>query len=320
MNARWLVVVGIAGCGGSDPTETVPAETVVLTDENNYSYEAELTLTSTELMAGNVNTVDWSGITVDYRGRGLAPSEVDRVTIASMSMDAATLIDKIDRDELTQEDVADYREHLNTSGATSAPFDAFAVIEAPFHPETEFLEDDSQTWLVTLWSLNERDVYEILSSQLVVPRDDSPNTVLPWTNDVATLAVDADLSTAPAAVTVPGEDRYALNWATVELDVHGAPFDEYYADTLRIAHFDATDVAQIEAAFLQLDVAAAETWYADVWTLRSLGDLSAATTLDGAAFPGFSEDGTWIVSLECTDDACFSPAPKYLAVVAVDGA
>jgi hypothetical protein len=317
--AFFLAIGAAAGCnGGGDDTGGEPATTVVLTDENNYSYTAELTLASTDLQSRSDATVDWSAIDTDYRGRPLDPTDVDRLTLASINANADELIDKINNNELIQSDVDNFREYFNESGGTSAQFSEFTVLGDQFVPANEFVEDASVSWLLTLWKLNELDVYEILSSQIVVPTDASATTLVTFDNNSAILDFDADLSTAPVVTTVAGTPPYALNWATLSEDVHGTEFDDLYADTLRISHLDVPDVAAAEEVFLQLDIAADEMYVAESYGVRSIPDLSVAESFDGEPFPGFTADGIWILTFECTDLSCFSPAPMFVAVVVAE--
>jgi hypothetical protein len=53
----------------------------------------------------------------------------------------------------------------------------------------------------------------------------------------------------------------------------------------------------------------------DAYGLSSAA-LSDCTDADGAPFPGFSSDGTWLVGLSCL--ACSSPAPLLLGRIALN--
>ncbi len=315
------VVLALSACNGDkDAGETdepaADGETLLFLDGNNYDYTATLELSSLDVQAGADCTVDWSGFTTDYRGRPVDPLEVSRVTLAAIRLDHDTLITRINDNSLTQGDIGDYREAY-PSGVTSMQLSEMSIIGADFIVAEDFVEDD-RSWLLTLWKDNDRGVSEILTSLFVVPLDTSTNTVISVTNTSATLTFDADLTTSAAIVTVADADAYALNWTGVNTDVHGATFDALKADTLRIAHLPVETVAEAEALFLQLDIAATETYYLTVFGVESVPDLSAAREIsDATPFPGFTSDGIWLLSFECTDLSCFSPAPLLLAVVEV---
>src|SRR5688500_13989340 len=100
------LITALVGCscdGGTDNGETglttADGETLIWLDSINYSYTAELTLDVLDMQAAADCVIDWSGIDTDYRGRPLDPTDVDRVTIASISLTHDELIAKINAND-----------------------------------------------------------------------------------------------------------------------------------------------------------------------------------------------------------------------------
>ncbi len=314
--AAVALLVACEGGGGGDPLEPTPASPdLVFTDANTYDFTATLELETTELAAGENIVIDWSGTSIDFRGRPFDPLDVDKVTIAAMDLDHDALIEAINLNSLQMESILTYYE-VSPVAQTSVAFDAFTVIGVNTFPYAEdFVPGFAPSWLMSLWKENAQGVLEILSSSFVEPVPDAAGT-LRWTDDLARLDFDPDLGAEPIR-TVSGADAWSLDWSAVTVDVNGAPYDPLRGGTLRISHLPVADVESAEDALLQLDLVATEMYFADVFGLRAIEDLSAAQTNDGTSFSGFTTDGVWLVSIECTQLACFSPAPLLLAVVEV---
>jgi hypothetical protein len=318
----------LAACGGAgkDDTATEPgptgtgcashSSTLVFTNSNNYSFTADLSLVQADVGAAADVTVDWSAFTEDFRGRPVIASEVDRVTISAYNIGQDELIAKINTNGVGMEDIRTFGQ-ADPVDATSIPFSAFVTpLGSAWDYQGNFTPGFASTWVLTLWKQNELGTEEILSSKFVVPVADGPTTTT-WANGDATLDFAPDLRAPPlcAAADAP---PYGLNWASVTTDVFGKPYDAILGTQLRISHFAAGDLADVEDQLLQLDLAAEDTWYGDVFSTTAVDDLSIAATLDGAPFPGFTADGTWLVDIACVDISCFSPAPLILAVVDVE--
>jgi len=319
LSMAGVLALGACNGGDKDPDDTGPSGggvTLLVLDVNNYSYTANLSLTSVALEALADNTIDWSALTVDFRGRPVVPTDVDWVTLASIWLSQEELIEKIDTNTLLMSDVGDYRE-VYPVDATSVQFSDLSVLGDAFPYDAEFVVDDELTWLLSVWKKNERGQQEILTSLFVVPSDTGGATSVNVANDSANITFEANLSDTPVVAPADAE-AYGLNWTAVNTDVNGAEFDELLADTLRIAHLSESSEDDVQAVFLSLDIAADETYFLDIFADRSVDDLAAATAIDGTPFPGFTADGTWILSFECTDSSCFSPAPLFLTVVEVE--
>ncbi len=322
----WVgVATAAGGCSdgnGNDDTGTgtIDATPLVFLDSNNYAYTAGLTLESTDLKARADATVEWAALDTDYRGRPVLPAEITRVTLTSFKVEHDRLIDLINTNGLVQDDIDNYREAF-PFGVTEVTFEEdFTVLGNDFVPADDFFADPDGSWLLTLWKTNCLGNYEIVSSKFVVPVGGESNTGVSFTNDSALLVAEIDLSSAPAIPTVADASPYALNWAALENDVNGVPFDEYLGDMLRISHLPVETAEEAEALLLQLDVAADQIYYLNVYASLSVPNLvKAVATCDGLApFPGFTTDGIWLVGIECTSEECFSPAPLALAVVEVE--
>ena len=129
-------------------------------------------------------------------------------------------------------------------------------------------------------------------------------------SDSAALTYTVDLEGgAPIAMTSAGRTR--VDWSALTVGPSGQPIDLPDIDTLTVARYD-EPLADLELDFLHVDALAEQTWSHDVegwgdWCLDELEDA------DGAAFDGFTEDGTWLVALRCS--TCLNPAPPFLGLI-----
>ncbi len=330
--AALALLVACTGDGKDADTAAAPCDsTLELTDANNYAYSAELALQSATVGAAQDATVDWSAMTTDFRGRPLAPSAITQVTMARFGLDHAAAIEGINANSIAQSDLNNYIVYLPVAGETSAPLTAFEYggVGGDFDPADDvplgLNESPDASFLMTLWVTNDVGNFEIAMSQFVVPVTGDGNHDIRMTDDSAALTFTADLHTPAAICTVAGASPYSLDWSAVTTNALGEPYEILDGDLLRIIHLPQEEIAEVEAVFLALDLAATETYYgyqsigagANPYGYLELDDLGGAETVDGTKFAGFTTDGTWLVDIECSALGCFSPAPLLLAVVDV---
>jgi hypothetical protein len=306
------------GCGKSD------ACPLTIADANDYDYTAALTLDSINMAALTDGTLDWSQLTTDYRGRPAGP--VNKVTIGKIDMLPDAMLQAIDTNTLLQSDIVTYYEVDDLDGTVSSvKLSDFSVIGNQFNPQDDsnvgWGQSDTDTWIATIWTLDTRNIYEIMSSLIIVPVDGETNTTASFTDTSASLDFSVDLQSLAPVQVDPECTDYTLDWSGVTTDVNGADFNDLLADTLRIAHFQG-DITDVESQFLELDLAADETYFLTVFGQTSApSDTNPKTLLDAqspdgsASFGGFTSDGVWLVDLECTQQSCFSPAPLLLTTV-----
>lgn len=301
------------GDGGGDGG--VPTADLVYSDANNYSYVATLDVATIDLAEGADNKVDWSGLTTDIRGRPVTPSEIDLVTLVAFNVTKEEVLDSINTNSLNQSAIRDYRQFQNDEFRTSARMSEFEILGNEFVPATDFVEhpESTWTWAFVLW--DEADGrQDILSDVFIVPVPGEPNQTATVDNDTATLSFEVDLHSAPPLASLSGQSSYTFDWSQATVEASGQPFDTAKADRLLIGHV-AGAVSDVEASILTVLDSADELYRMEVRGETS-ADLTLATEkTSGAAFTGFTTDGTWLIGIECT--TCTSPTPLILSVVEV---
>ena len=291
-----------------------PSGDLVLSDANNYSYVAAMEASEVEVQALADVVVDWSALSVDLQGRAVDPLAIDRVSLVQFDLPADQVLEAVANNSLLQSDVADYRLLEGLAGRSSASLSEFAILGNPFDPTTELDEGDgSSCWLVSVWDLDREGRDDVLTSVILVPLDASSNHEVSFDDSSAQFVMSVDLARATPLETGSALEAYTADWAAVTTTGSGAPFDDELADRLIILHLD-QDLAGVESDFVRLASGADALWRLDVYAQTS-ADLMQATSSAGAAFPGFSTTGTWLLGVECT--SCTNPVPTLLARVDV---
>ncbi len=301
----------VGGDGGIDATSEL-----IYTDANNYAYTAELTLDTIPVQEGADATIDWSGLTVDMRGRSITATDVDQVFLVAFNISKEDVLTKITANSLLQSDIRDYRQFLNEEGSSSADFSEFSILGNDFVPAEDFLEHPGETWtwVVTLMDDSSGRV-DVLASVFIEPDGSSSNTAVAFANDTTDLQFSVDLHTAPPLYAIAGEADTSFDWSGATTEAGGQPLDASRTNRLLIGHIGGATLTDVEANVLTVLDTADELYYLDV-----IGDtealLSEATErVSGANFSGFDTDGVWLVGIECTLQTCLSPAPLILTVV-----
>jgi hypothetical protein len=304
---------------------------LVITNANNYTYEATFEVEEVLVASGQDSTVCFGDVTTDIRGRPMDPSDLTEITISSFTKTKAEVAKMVVDNSLDQGDVDDYREipldEGAHQGATCVHLTDFTIIGNPLIPETEFLENDNTTWLATLWKTAPDGRDDILMSIVIKPVVGEANLEVTMTDSSSAMTFVPDLQTMDHLVTSPGQD-YTADWLDVTVDASGLEFDLRKYDRMVIGHTTMATLDEVEDVFLQLYELADEIYFLNVYGLNYAeitdngnvlrtedGVPVLPTTLDGKVFEGFTREGYWLIGIDCT--TCTSPAPVFLTVVDV---
>ena len=288
-----------------------------LTNASTYTYDGSLIVDSNPLAEGADSTVSWDGMTVDMRERDMAdPAEIDQVAIVAFYISQQEMLDAIATNDLQQSDIRDYRIFSNSEGVGAALFSEFTIFGNDFDPSSEFMaptDDSVWTWALLLITLDEGK-QDIRSMMFIEPTPGESATEVAFSNTTAALDFQADLHSGEALKTLSDLDAYTLDWSGVTEDCNGHELDSSTADSLLLGHTSTTDITELENSFVQLLDVADELYRLYVYG-ETDANLFDAQDEEGNSFSGFTQDGTWVVGLECS--SCLSPAPLTLTVVDV---
>ena len=297
LTAGFLVAT-IAGC----TAET----TIVLTDDNNYYFMADVSADAQDVAAQTVANVDWSGLTTDLLGRDMDPStDLDIIRLIRLTMTEAEVIVGINIDNLRQSDVSGNADFEIEGGETSAPLDEFLFLGSEFPVKKELLDIDD-AYLLSAISITDTGGEDYRMFSFIDPVDGGAVNDITVTSDSANLDYTVDISSATPVVMT----GTTVTWAALTQDGSDQTIALSNIDSIMVAKFSES-ISDIEGDFLKIEENADQLFTENVEGLGEY-DLTGLTDASGAAFTTV-DDGTWILALRC--GSCISPAPLFLGTL-----
>lgn len=306
---RWLSLLG--GCGGGavssgDDTgsaSAAPCDPCAITDAHNYHYAPTLSAPEWTVASGLDLRISWAGLTADLLGHALDPSSLDRALLLVFhDLSAAEILDGMAHDRLDQSSV--------TIALTCTPQDSGCNLSdfnlMGNHLDVQqYLVEGSGTWVVAPGWTGQAGV----ASLALFTADDGAEAQVEREIPDGAAALEVQAELAPdGAIPVADGSHPVFDWSALTVDALGNEIALSRSDRLRIGRYD-MEPAAMEAAFLDLEMLATETWEVDVTGRTSL------PTQEVSGFPGFVAGPTWVLTLECS--TCMNPAPRFLGLVEV---
>ncbi len=308
----------LAACAGGGPTDTAePAEPAGLSfvNENNFTFEGLLNIPSFPVGAKADFSMSWAELDKDLQCHDLDPvADIDNVGLMPFPyLSEAEVEDGLARDSLRQVDMGVY---LSYEPGDTTEFLLSQVSFGGTDPNIEPLfAEDSGSWLVVLTT----GTGVALGSRMlafVEPRDAETNHAVSVDDGCALLDYSVSLTTL-TPLSVSTDTPLTLEWSHLTVTGQGSPLDTTKVSRVMVAHFEDTDLAALEAQFLDLETLATRTWSAPHLS-GVQADLAALVADDDQTpFPGFDDTGLWLVALMCS--SCPVPAPLGLTLVSFGG-
>jgi len=320
-----FALLTLAACSGSDDKETSDTGPVgggctdtelFMEDNNNYAFTADFQISTVEVTPETDFTVDWSGLSVDIRGRTVDPTSVESALFVEFQLTQAEILERIDANSFDQSDASYQYTWENNDDVSSMPANEFNAVGTPI--DLTQLDDSSvDTWLLSLAN-DSTGRFDFLMNVFVKPTAGSTNTTVTLDNSTSTLNFDVDLQSNDKMCVPADEPSIILDWTQVTTDAYNRPLDLAYVNNLVIGHIADDDLEAVEGLFLRLYDEADQLYDLNVNGLDFAFLDEATSRADGTTpFPGFTPDGTWVVAVECTRDECTNPAPILLVVMDV---
>jgi hypothetical protein len=284
--------------------------TLQFENANNYTFEGVLNAPRIPLAALTDATVEWSGLDADLQCHDLDPiADVDNVGLMVFPYLTADEVEEgLAIDSLQQVDMGLYLSH-EPGEATQVTLSQLTFFGTAADIQTEF-QAGSGTWLVLLSTGTGVGVGSRMMA-FIEPEVDGPTTAT-ITDGCSVLDYTVELE-ALTPLDVPLDGPWIVDWGGVTATGHGSPLLPTRVTSLKVARYDSLSLPDLEARFLDLDSLASQTWSV-AHPSGTTDDLAAMTSaVDGAPFPGFDADGTWLLALMC--DSCPVPAPLALTVL-----
>jgi len=289
-----------------------------ITDDTNYSLSNTLHVKRFSLKDATDLTFDWSGVTRDFFGKTVDPSnDIDLVLISLWRLTPDEIEAALKRDDLPLS--------LNQGVLTSYPDGTFTsqnllgfdLLGNPM-PESDlwmrfdtsnpdFVYPQDQFTFMLMASTGTIPGKNARQLALFNIDPDYESTSLNLTSDSTTLDLEVDLTRARPVPVPAGTPALTIGWKSMTRNALGNEYDGTQITRAAVAHFPLASAEELEEQFLSLRETADGWWSAPVLAGTSI-DLSTLRDADDKPFEGVSSDGTWVVALFCEDN-CNNPAP-----------
>ncbi|HEY3495830.1 MAG TPA: hypothetical protein VGK73_14130 [Polyangiaceae bacterium] len=295
-----------------------------ITDDTNYTLPSSLEVAQTTLKDDTDLVFDWSALTRDFYGKPLdAAADIDLILLSLWRLTPEELRSRLEADDLPLGFNIGAITAYPDGTSTSANLLSFNLQGNPI-PEEELwayfdtqaegyqYPQDSYTFLAmassgTVIGRNARML------QLFTLDPASDHTALTFTDDSTELEFEARLGGARALRVPVGTPAISVDWSQMKTTSLGNEYLPSQITRAAVAHFATSDLAELEADFLDLRELADGWWESKVEKGTSI-DLGTFVDESGTAFPGIDDQGTWLVALFCTS-RCNNPAPWSITIL-----
>ncbi|MFT4974464.1 MAG: hypothetical protein ACI8S6_000347 [Myxococcota bacterium] len=306
----------LLGCTGytydtADPEAPRAGREVELGDQNNFQYTGVISLTEVAVAAQQDVQFSWPALSKDMQCHGVDPAaDIDNIAVMVFPhLSPAEVEDGLTFDTLQQIDMGLYIEAL-TEGATELPLSALTFYGTD--PKIlKYTTAGSGTWLALLTSGTQLAV-GTRALAFFTPTDGEENTTVSIGDSCDVLDFEADLESL-VRVPVNVEGPWPVSWLELTVNGQRAPINLGKIDRVMLARYESLDRAALQGQFLDLELVADDLWMLELsgGAAAELGELTHTRT--GAAFSGFTTEGTWLLALRCT--TCPNPAPLFLTAL-----
>jgi hypothetical protein len=316
---------------------------ITLSDENNYKFSNKLNITNTKVKAKSNIYFDWSELTTGFLGHALNPKlDIESLVIALFPWPHQELADRLGADQVGDNDTAkvvtlfprkptqNIDEPKTAEGFTShdlltdVNFNQVPVTREQVEPNLDAdpvtgFDPAQYTWAILAQKGDlvpaPPGVVQMIASFTLDPA--SGNTSVKIDNNSTIIQYDTMLQQWHPVFVPSDLSSVAFRWASLTKNGMGISLNGALGvRKLFIAHYKESP-KELEEQFLKLDTPgfALEEYTNSTPLAFNEGSarLSDFKTSNGKTFTGVTDDGTWLVGINC--DICKSPAPSYLGIL-----
>lgn len=325
-----LLVFVVVGCEEEpepiethcDEIETNEDDVVVASvmEEQNYSFESTMTITSNTIRANGDFVIDWSELSSDMVGHDVDPlADIDMVQVMLWRISEEELAYKLNRDLWALSDLVGlalvYTDNAMTSvnyldlqapGGGSIEEELLSFADPSVYPPDEY----SYSVMVSTGLIMGKNARMLA---LVNLDTEATNTEVRVTSESTQLEYSADLSSLRRLPVPAGSAEILVDWTdSIALNALGAEFVPQSITEAMVAHYPLLAASDLEAEFLDMELIAGDLWRGGIMFGTSV-TLSELENDAGVPFSSVDSDGTWVLALFCSD--CSNPAPWFMTIL-----
>ena len=292
--------------------DTDPVD-ILLTDENNFSFESSLSLSSIETAAAPDIEICWENLTRDFQCHEMDPIEdVDNVSLVRIrNMTEEEIAASLSEGDLPQSYITGYLDFPADKETPCALLADFSFRGSEVDVAEEYTVSETEKYLLVLTTGTQPGVGARMMAFLT-PSETSEVTRVDIEEDCDALAFDADLGSL-TTVDVPKDGNAVMDWSYITRNGQSGGVSFGGIDSVLIGFYESLTPAALEDAVLDLLLIADRTYELPLEGGSFSALLTDAEDAEGNAFDGFEGDGTWIFALMCS--SCQNPAPQFLTVL-----
>jgi len=303
-----------AACGSDAKDPAVAAESIKITNANQYTSTSSLDIPVVDTAATDLN-ISWSGLDKDLLCHDVTlPSGIRNLTLLRFQETRAEVAKRLAGNPIAASELYDvYYGHKTMGKSTSAMLSDFATLTGSKKLDVgeAYVEGDITYLLIALSS--ESLGVGARSMTFLNPSADSLVSDVAIEPGCGLLNFEAKLQDA---LSVPQAGPWPIDWSGLEVDGQGNPTSFAGVDQLLLGFYPGRDQKSIEDKIFDIEQDATP-----LYELPLTGGTSANLTdahLRGDAtkkFSGFEQDseGTWLLALTCS--ACQNPQPIVLTML-----
>ena len=321
-----------AGCSdGDDDGDDSPGSggggagkvTMPITDANQYTSEADLTIPNVDTVAGDI-TINWSAVTDDLQCHDVVAGDLINASFLRFEgMTHAQVEEELTKNRLDS-NKAEFWDHNIPAGEASAKLSVFEKLGGTkIDVDSDFTIDDTTSYLVIVQDSLGLGV-GTKSLSFITPKAEGATSVNlgPGCPTPPILVFTPHLDKAKVAA--PAAAPWILGWDDVTKDGTGEDIALAGIDKLLIGFYPNMTTAQLEDQFFDIEELANPMWELAINGPDREADLSKALkrnadgTVGTEKFSGFNQgQGAWMVAMTCS--GCANPQPVILAILEPSG-
>jgi hypothetical protein len=310
------------GTGGSGAGGGSSADTLMLTQANNFTADSHLTIPPITAAAGADVQICWDGVTKDIQGHALTTADINDVSFIPLKATQDQVSEWLNTGTLDPNKISGSSyEVLPTGSTTCAKLSEFAPPTggAKLDPGSVFKIQDGVTYLVVFAKGTQLGFGARTMLFLVPSSSDNTQAVKAQADSSTMLSYKADLHSLtpahPSATKLPYVD-----WSGVTKNGQGLDIGKSDISSILIGFYKGKSVTDLETGFLNLQEKTeaaggpTQSWQIPISTGHEANLANAPGRNGEAPLASFAmTDGTWLMGMFCS--GCQNPAPEIVTIL-----
>lgn len=308
---------GTGGGGGSN------ADTLKLTQANNFTAVSSLKIPALTAAAGADIQICWEGVMKDLQGHPLTTADINDVSFIPLKLTQAQIEDQLNTSNLDTNKISGSSyEVLPTGSTTCAKLSEFVPPTggAKLDPASVFKIQDGVTYLVVFAKGTQLGFGARTMFFLVPSSSDTTQKVEAQADSSTMLSYMADLHDLTPVHPSINKPPY-VDWSGVTKNGQNVDIGKSDISSILIGFYKGKTVSDLEAGFLNLQEKTeamggpTQSWQVSISSGQEANLANAPGRNGEAPLSSFAmaDQGTWLMGMFCS--SCQNPAPQIVSIL-----